>query len=83
MCRLPFFFNSATMARKPVAEACCAGAFAAAGCQADTAETPPRRKIGRPIMDTTDPDSQDLTEAERRRIKRCVIATRRPSLFSS
>jgi hypothetical protein len=37
------------------------------------ADTPPqqgRRKIGRPIAFTGDPDSMDLTDADRRRLKR-------------
>lgn len=36
---------------------------------------PPPRKIGRPIAFTGDVNSKDLTEADRRRIKRCVSYT--------
>lgn len=32
-----------------------------------------RRKIGRPIAFTGDPDSMDLTDADRRRLKRCTL----------
>ena len=36
----------------------------------DAAEQP-RKKVGRPIKHTANVDSQELTESERRRIKRC------------
>jgi hypothetical protein len=40
------------------------------GSAAMTESGHPRRKIGRPIAYTGDPDAQHLTESERRRIKR-------------
>lgn len=44
------------------------------GSGATTATGEPRRRIGRPIAYTGDPDAQHLTEIERRRIKRHVPA---------